>query len=131
MTGITVLIALLAGVVSFASPCCLPLVPVYVSYLLGASGAARLNEDQPGSGSVAVVDRVALAAQRRLALRHALVFVAGFTTVFVSLWASVGLVGYLLRDYAGILRVAGGVVLILFGLHTAGLLEISTLYREM
>jgi cytochrome c-type biogenesis protein len=106
VTGFGILLALLAGIVSFASPCCLPMVPIYVSYLVGTGGST--------SG-------VAVMTARRTALRHALVFVAGFTTVFVALWASVGAVGYLLRDHVAPLRIAGG----------AGLIQISTLYREV
>lgn len=111
MTILSVLLAFLAGIVSFASPCCLPLVPVYVSYMVGTT--------PPGSPDA-----------RRVALRQALAFVAGLTVVFVTLWASVGLVGYLLRDYVGILRVVGGAVLIVMGLHVAGLVRLSVLYRQ-
>jgi cytochrome c-type biogenesis protein len=112
MTVLSVLIAFLAGIVSFASPCCLPLVPVYVSYLVGTT--------PPGSPNA-----------RRVAVHQALAFVAGLTVVFVALWASVGLVGYLLRDYVGILRLVGGSVLIVMGLHVAGLVRISALYRQV
>ncbi len=112
MNGIGLAVALLAGLVSFASPCCLPLVPVYVSYLVGTT--------EPGDP-----------AARRIALRHAGVFVLGFTTVFVVMWASVGLIGYVLRDYAALLRLLGGVALIVLGLHVAGLVRISVLYRDV
>ncbi len=115
MTSLTVagvLLAFLAGVVSFASPCCLPLVPVYVTYLVGTS--------EPGSRDA-----------RRVALRQASAFVAGLTVMFVTLWASVGLVGYALRDYTGLLRLAGGIVLIVMGLHVAGLIKVSVLYRRV
>jgi cytochrome c-type biogenesis protein len=112
VTILSVLVAFLAGIVSFASPCCLPLVPVYVSYLVGTT--------EPGSPDA-----------RRVALHQALAFVAGLTVVFVALWASVGLVGYALRDYVGILRLVGGAVLIVMGLHVAGLIRISALYRQV
>lgn len=111
MTEIGIPIAFLAGVVSFASPCCLPLVPGYVSYMVAT------NPD----GSP---------APRRAALLHALAFVAGFTLVFIAIWASVGLVGYLFRDYLGLLRQLGGAVLVFMGLHVAGLISVSALYRE-
>ncbi len=111
MTNISLLVAFLAGVVSFASPCCLPLVPAYVTYMVGTTPA--------GSTSA-----------RRVALRQALAFVFGFTVVFVGLWASVGLVGYLLRDYVSIFRQVGGAVLIVMGLHVAGLVNIQALYRQ-
>ena len=112
--GIGIAIAFLAGIVSFASPCCLPLVPAYVGYMVG-------TED--GSASPA--------ARRRLTLFQALAFVLGFSAVFVALWASVGLVGYVLRDSAAILRQVGGAVLVFMGLHVAGVINVSALYREV
>ncbi len=112
MTAISIFIALGAGFISFASPCCLPLVPVYVSYMVGANPSRSRGA-------------------RRAALRQSLVFVLGFSVVFVVMWASVGLVGYALRDYAGLLRVVGGAALIVMGLHVAGLIQISALYRDV
>ena len=112
MTILSIVVAFLAGIVSFASPCCLPLVPAYVSYMVGTS--------TPGSPTA-----------RQVAFHQALAFVLGFTVVFVALWASVGLVGYLLRDYVGILRQVGGAVLIVMGLHVAGVIRISALYRTV
>lgn len=112
MTVLSIVVAFLAGIVSFASPCCLPLVPAYVSYLVGT--------DTPESPIA-----------RRVALRQSLAFVLGFTVVFVTLWASVGLIGYALRDYGWILRQVGGAVLIVMGLHVAGLIRISALYRQV
>jgi cytochrome c-type biogenesis protein len=112
MTIVSIAVAFLAGIVSFASPCCLPLVPVYVTYMVGTT--------PPGSPSA-----------RRVAFKQALAFVLGFTIVFVALWASVGLVGYLLRDYVGILRQVGGAVLIVMGLHVAGVIRVSALYRQV
>jgi cytochrome c-type biogenesis protein len=112
MTIVSIAVAFLAGIVSFASPCCLPLVPAYVSYMVGTT--------PPGSPSA-----------RRVALKQALAFVLGFSVVFVALWASVGLVGYLLQDYMKILRVLGGAVLIVMGLHVAGVIRISALYRTV
>jgi cytochrome c-type biogenesis protein len=112
MTILSIAVAFLAGIVSFASPCCLPLVPAYVSYMVGTT--------PPGSPTA-----------RRVALQQALAFVLGFTVVFVTLWASVGLVGYLLQDYVGILRRVGGAALIVMGLHVAGVIRISALYRTV
>lgn len=112
MTIVSIAVAFLAGIVSFASPCCLPLVPAYVSYMVGTT--------TPGSPTA-----------RRVAFRQAMAFVLGFTVVFVALWASVGLVGYILRDYVGILRQVGGAVLIVMGLHVAGVIRISALYRTV
>jgi cytochrome c-type biogenesis protein len=112
MTGtITLAAAFVAGIVSFASPCCLPMVPVYVTYMVGGD-AARTRP------------------ARSTALRQALAFVVGFTVVFVGLWASIGLVGYALRDHVDLLRQAGGAVLIVMGLHVAGLVSLPVLGRQ-
>ncbi|WP_289017186.1 cytochrome c biogenesis CcdA family protein [uncultured Ornithinimicrobium sp.] len=116
MSAVTVPLATLAGVVSFASPCFLPIVPAYVSYVAG---------DDAGAGTGA-------GGHTRLrAAAQALVFVAGFTLVFVSLWVSLGLVGYALADHRDLLRVLGGAVLLLMGLHLAGVLQLSVLLRQV
>ena len=112
MIILSIAVAFLAGIVSFASPCCLPMVPAYVSYIVGTTPA-----DSPNA--------------RRVAFKQSLAFVLGFTIVFVALWASLGLVGYLLRDWVPILRVVGGAILIVMGLHVAGLIRISALYRQV
>jgi cytochrome c-type biogenesis protein len=112
MGEIGILLAFVAGIVSFASPCCLPLVPAYVGYMVGTA---------PESGS----------RRRLVALRQSLAFVAGFSLVFVGLWASIGLIGYVFRDYAGLLRQVGGAVIVFVGLHVAGVINVSALYREV
>ena len=106
--GIGLLVAFLAGVVSFASPCCLPLVPAYVGYMVGASGAT----------------------DRRRSFFHGLAFVAGFTLVVVAFWASIGAIGYALADNAKYLRQVGGIVLIVFGLQVAGVINVRALWRD-
>lgn len=112
MTLVAVLLAFAAGAVSFASPCCLPLVPAYVGYMVGAAPEG-------------------IAHRRAIAFRQGLAFVAGFSAVFVALWASVGLVGYVLRDQMGLLRLVGGSLLIFMGLHLAGVINVAALYREV
>lgn len=114
MTGLTIPIALVAGILSFASPCFLPVVPVFVAYLLG---------DEAGTGEVT-------REQRLTALRHAAVFVLGFSMVFITLWASIGLIGYAIGDYRDTLRIAGGALLIVMGLHVAGFVRIPFLERQ-
>ncbi len=104
---VTLPLALFAGLLSFASPCFLPIVPAFVGQLVG------------GSGQVS----------KRAALGNSLSFVAGFTAVFIALWASIGLIGRSLGPSAGVLRVIGGAILILMGLHVAGLIEIGLLNR--
>ncbi|CAM2920646.1 cytochrome c biogenesis CcdA family protein [Actinomyces slackii] len=105
---ITLPVAVLAGLVSFASPCFLPIVPAYVGQLVG-SGDGRVD--------------------RRAALGNSLSFVAGFSIVFIALWAALGLIGHSLGPYAEYARIVAGAVLVLMGLHVAGLLSIPVLDR--
>jgi cytochrome c-type biogenesis protein len=106
-------LAVLAGVISFSSPCCLPLIPGYLSYVSGLP-----------------VSDLGRREARAVTLRAALLFVAGFTTVFTALGVSFTLVGgALLRNVPTIVRLAG-VVIILMGLAMMGVLRIPFLYRE-
>ena len=105
-------IALLAGVASFLSPCVLPLVPVYITHLAGATDPSAVG-----------------AGRRNDAFFHALSFVLGFSVVFVVLGASVGFAGYVLRDQLPTLTRIAGVLLIILGLHLVGILRIPFLYR--
>jgi cytochrome c-type biogenesis protein len=108
-----VALALVAGVVSFTSPCCLPLMPGYVAYVSGVAA--------DGDGSVLV---------RRRVLGAALLFVLGFATVFTLLGAGASVAGaFLLRNRLVIEKVAGAFV-IAMGLVTMGFLRIPFLYRE-
>jgi cytochrome c-type biogenesis protein len=108
LAAVTVPMVLLAGVVSFASPCFLPLAPVFVGYMTGQQAG------RPG--------------RRGLGLAHAGVFMAAFGLVFAALWALVSVVGWASRDG---LRIGGGVVLVLLGLHTAGLISLPLLDRSL
>lgn len=121
MTDVSFLWALLAGVVSFLSPCVLPLVPPYLVYLAGTSieraGAAAVAEGRP-------------ARDRRGTVLAALLFVAGFSTVFVALGASASVIGRLLRAYSDWLSIVAGLVIIGMGLHFLGLTRIDVLMRE-
>jgi cytochrome c-type biogenesis protein len=112
MAEIGLAVAFLAGIVSFASPCCLPLVPAYVGYMVGAAPEG-------------------LEHRRAVAFRQSLAFVLGFSAIFIALWASVGFVGYLFRDYATLLRQVGGAVIVFMGLHVAGVINVAALYREV
>jgi cytochrome c-type biogenesis protein len=103
-------IAFTGGVVSFASPCCLPLVPAYISYMVGATGEGT--------------------AGRRTAFAHGLAFTIGFSLVFVAFWASIGAIGYVLADQKRLLTMAGGAILVFLGLQVAGVINVRTLWRD-
>src|SRR5262245_20234015 len=114
---VTIFAALLAGIVSFLSPCVLPLVPPYLVYLAGTS-LERLADQEPPP-------RV-----KRDTVVAALLFVAGFSTVFVALGASASAIGALIRFYSSELAIVAGVVIIAMGLHFLGLTRINFLYRQ-
>lgn len=114
ISGVGVLTAFLAGAISFLSPCVLPLVPGYISYVAGGSVAAA-----PAKGSTA----------NRLYL--SLCFVLGFTTVFVTLGATATLLGDLLARYRYEAGLIGGAIIVVFGLFTMGILRISLLERDL
>lgn len=105
------LIAFAAGLLSFLSPCVLPLIPSYVGYLTGMS-----------------VDEVQ--RRRGTAVLHGLWFVAGFSLVFVLLGAAASAVGTLLRDYQQWVARVGGALLILFGIYLLGIVRPLFLMRE-
>ena len=116
MTGdYTFLLAVGAGVISFLSPCVLPLVPAYLGQLTAVAVAAR--PDATGRPS------------RWVALRHAVAYVAGFGTIFTLLGITAAFAGGALADYIPLLRVVGGVILVVMGLSLAGLLPIAFFER--
>jgi cytochrome c-type biogenesis protein len=117
VADVTVLAALVAGLVSFLSPCVLPLVPPYLVFLAGTS-LERLGEGERGP-------RV-----RRETVLAAALFVAGFSTVFVALGASASAVGALIHYYSSELAIVAGVAIIVMGLHFLGLTPIGFLYRQ-
>jgi cytochrome c-type biogenesis protein len=109
--------ALIAGLVSFLSPCVLPLVPPYLIYLTGATIEHLENEETES-------------ASRRAVMISAVMFVLGFSTVFVALGASASLIGGLIRAWSAELSIVAGIVIILMGLHFLGLTRIALLMRE-
>jgi cytochrome c-type biogenesis protein len=115
---VSYLAALVAGILSFVSPCVLPLVPGYLSFISGVSlESAHSGEALPEGTS------------RRVFL-SSIAFVLGFSTVFVALGASASTIGGLINEKAAILTKIAGVLVILFGLHTMGVLRIKWLYRQ-
>ncbi|MGE0276044.1 MAG: cytochrome c biogenesis CcdA family protein [Nitrospiraceae bacterium] len=109
--------AFLAGLLSFVSPCVLPLLPSYLMFITGLS-----------------FDQLSDPAERHR-LRHtimvnALLFIAGFSLVFIAFGASASLIGQLLTDYQQLIRKVGGVLIVLFGLYVMGILNLRFLMTE-
>ena len=122
MSGDLTLIGIfLAGLISFLSPCVLPLVPPYLTYLAGTS----LDSMATTSGG-AVVAR----APRGKLIVNALFFVAGFTCVFVALGAGASSLSALVRENVGVLSTIGGLIIIAMGLHFLGVFRFALLFRE-
>lgn len=116
MTEVSLTAALFAGLLSFLSPCVLPLVPPYLAFLAGTSFdelAARENTSR--------------VARRELAA--AALFVLGFSTVFVALGATASAVGGLLREWSYVLTIIAGLAIIAMGLHFLDIYRIAILYR--
>ena len=108
-----IFLAVFAGFLSFASPCVLPLVPVYLGYMSGA-----------------VVQKGVVQAPRRLVVAHALAFVAGFSLIFILLGLGANVITQWLLDERKLLQIIAGLLLIVFGLHTLGIFQIGFLNYE-
>src|ERR1700709_2016573 len=109
--------AFIAGIISFLSPCVLPLVPPYLIYLTGATIERVVSAEETS-------------ASRRAVMMSAATFVLGFATVFVALGASASLIGGLIRAWSAQLSIVAGIVIIIMGLHFLGLTRIGLLMRE-
>ena len=118
MTDVNIFVAFAAGVFSFLSPCVLPLIPSYLSFVSGVS-----LEEMRGEQTRARV-------RARVVLNSA-AFIAGFSLVFVSLGASASLLGALFLDYRNLIRILGGVLILLVGLYLVGVFKISALDRYL
>jgi cytochrome c-type biogenesis protein len=114
-TDLTILVALAAGVISFLSPCVLPLVPAYIGQLSAIAVASAVDGAPPSRWS---------------AMRHALAYVAGFGAVFTLLGVTATFAAGGLVDYLPVLRQVGGAILIVMGLNLAGILRIPVLERN-
>jgi cytochrome c-type biogenesis protein len=114
---ISVGIAFLAGLVSFVSPCVLPLVPAYLSLLTGSS-LEELQGQERG------------ATLRTLAIGHALAFILGFTLVFVALGLTASAIGGVLNAHRVLIAQIGGVIVVILGLHMMGMLRFPVLMRD-
>jgi cytochrome c-type biogenesis protein len=122
---VSLIAAFAAGVLSFISPCVLPLVPGYLSFISGVS----LDSMRSGSAASAAAPPASPAAGRQVFFAS-LAFVCGFSVVFISLGAAASTIGAVLMERLTLMGKIAGVLLIVFGLHTMGLLKISWLYKE-
>ena len=114
---VSLLAAFAAGFLSFVSPCVLPLIPGYISFISGLT-----LEEMQGEG--------ARASARRQVLLASLFFVLGFSLLFIAFGASATALSRLLRDYQPVLAKVGGVVLVILGLHTMGVFRLRFLESE-
>ena len=101
------ILSLLEGIITFISPCLLPMLPVYLSFFAGGSGGEKTNST----------------------LKNAIGFVCGFTVVFLILGAFAGSIGLFLRQYTSVVNIITGLSVILFGLNFLGLIQIDLLNR--
>mgnify|MGYP001220201566 FL=1 len=117
LSEVTIGAAFLAGLISFLSPCVLPLVPPYLCYMAGVS-----LDQLVGEAPEPVAKRTVFAS--------ALAFVLGFTTIFVLLGATASVVGQLVARHLDVLAMIGGTIIIVMGLHFLGVFKIALLHRE-
>lgn len=123
MEPVSLIAAFAAGLLSFVSPCVLPLIPGYISYISGIA-LEDVRGTPAGGGAVAAV------ASRGRILASSAAFVLGFSLVFVALGASASALGQLLLPRLALLGRIAGAIIILFGLHTMGILRVGWLYSE-
>src|SRR5262249_28454756 len=116
MDEVSVLTAFFAGLVSFLSPCVLPLVPGYISIISGSS-LDRLKEQKDAS-------------LVRTALINSVLFIVGFSITFIMLGASATWVGQILLSRKRLFEEIAGLVLIVFGIHLTGFIKINALYKD-
>ena len=114
--SVNVFIALIAGLLSFVSPCVLPLVPAYLAYITGESASGRPGES--------------ISQTRRRTVISSVMFVIGMAAVITAFGASASVLGQLLLEYRLLTTKIAGVLIIVFGLSMAGVLRIPFLYRE-
>jgi cytochrome c-type biogenesis protein len=114
---VSIFIAFSAGILSFVSPCVLPLVPSYITYITGVS-----FHELTGAESSSKV--------RWATIFHSLLFIAGFSTIFIIMGASASYVGQLLAQYQYWIMKAGGVLIIILGIHFTGLITLPFLQME-
>lgn len=119
MFEVTTVGALTVGLLSFLSPCVLPIVPFYVSYFAGS----RLNQAQSNENTII--------SGRARAVASSIFFGLGIITVFVALGASASTLGVLMQDWFDVLRLVAACLLIVMGLHFLGIVQIAVFHRQV
>ncbi|MCL4536356.1 MAG: cytochrome c biogenesis protein CcdA [Nitrospirae bacterium] len=117
MENVSLIMAFGGGLLSFFSPCVLPVIPSYVSYITGISFEDLTGEQDKG--------RI-----RKVTLKNSLSFIAGFSLIFILLGASSSFLGSILSDYQDTVRKIGGVLIVVMGLYIAGILKIGFLMQD-
>lgn len=115
--NITFLGSFIAGLLSFLSPCVLPLIPSFITYITGLS-FADIQDEHPSH------------KVRQQTIIHTLLFIAGFTVVFVLLGASATYMGSFMQTHMALIRKIGGLLIIVFGIHISGVIPINLLLGE-
>jgi cytochrome c-type biogenesis protein len=116
-TNISIVGAFVAGLLSFLSPCVLPLIPSYITYITGVS-FSDLKEEHTSK------------KVRTKTIVHSLLFIAGFTFVFMALGASATYIGGFLQERMDLIRKIGGLLIVVFGIHVTGLVNLSVLLGD-
>lgn len=115
--NITYIVAFTAGLLTYLSPCLLPLIPAFIAYITGVSFSDFKDAQKK-------------AQVRKKTVIHSLLFIAGFSVVFVLLGLTATLIGKSLFQYQKFIRIAGGILIMLFGLQLMGILKLDFLIRE-
>lgn len=115
--NVSYIVAFAAGLLTYLSPCLLPLIPAFVAYITGISFSDLTDEKKKSE-------------VRAKTIKHSLMFIAGFSIVFVLLGLTATFIGKALFQYQKIIRIAGGILIMLFGLQLAGILKLDFLIKE-
>ena len=114
---ISYIIAFTAGLLTFLSPCLLPLIPSFIAYITGVSFADLKDKEKESE-------------VRKKAIIHSLLFIAGFSIIFILLGLTATFIGKALFQYQKLMRIGGGALIILFGLYLGGLIRLDFLAKE-
>lgn len=112
VTDVSIWATFIAGILSFLSPCILPLIPSYIFFLSGASAA---NADT---------------VKKQKIIIHSLLFICGFSLVFIMLGVTAGVLGQFLKENLYVVKKIAGVLIIIFGIHLSSVIQVNTLLKE-